>query len=183
MCPRNFYQCRAISLAIFGSPDNVEFVVVFSQDRFTWLRDGKFDVMATTTTHTMGRDVHEATSYSDSTFSVPFFYTGLVFSGLPDFVDCADNLDSLYGHCRNTRACVIKGTTHEDLLREFLPGAIVVPADSLNGMVEDFVAGKCDIIASELPNVPEKRFRDAGFTGTGMQCFWYWLSAMLGHEG
>jgi hypothetical protein len=78
----------------------------------------------------MERDVYEPVSQSGFTFSTPFFYTGLTFSGLPEYVDCADKLDSLFGRCRSVRACVIEGTTHQDLLEDLLPGAFVVPTTS-----------------------------------------------------
>ena len=78
---------------------------------------------------------------------------------------CADNLDSLYGDCRSTKACVIVGTTHHTLLGELLPGAKVVLANSTNDMVSDFVESKCHIIASEIPNIPLIRFRSLGYTG------------------
>lgn len=161
----NADHCRAISMAVFGNPDNVEFVVTISKDRFVKLLDGTIDVMAITTTHTMGRDVFEYDSKAGFSFTVPFFYTGLVFSGLPDHVACADALDSLYGNCRATKACVIEGTTHEDLLKHFLPGAVVVPAKSTDDMVADFINGKCHILASEVPRTPEVRFRNEGYTG------------------
>jgi hypothetical protein len=54
--------CRAVASAIFG-PDNLEYRIEFMPttafDRFQDLHDGKFDVLARTTTHTMEREVLE----------------------------------------------------------------------------------------------------------------------------
>jgi hypothetical protein len=54
--------CRAVAAGIFG-PDNlddrVEFVPVSAFERWSFLQDRKYDVLARTTTHTMEREVLE----------------------------------------------------------------------------------------------------------------------------
>lgn len=83
-------------MAVFGTPDNIEPVPTHPRNRFLVLANGTVDVLAITTTHTIGRDVYEKTTQEAYTFSTPFFYSGMIFGGLPDYVECADNLDSIF---------------------------------------------------------------------------------------
>ena len=50
--------CRAMSAAIFGSPDNVKYTPISNKARFTALQSGEFDVLARNTTWTMTRDTN-----------------------------------------------------------------------------------------------------------------------------
>jgi len=50
--------CRAMSSAIFGSPDKVKYTPTTSKERFTALQSGEIDVLARNTTWTMSRDVN-----------------------------------------------------------------------------------------------------------------------------
>jgi len=49
--------CRAVSSAIFGTPDKIDFIPLSSVDRLTALGDGRIDVLSRNTTWTMDRNV------------------------------------------------------------------------------------------------------------------------------
>jgi hypothetical protein len=42
-------------------------------------------------------DIHEASTGQGFSFSYPFYFSGLVFGGVADYVDCADTLDPCNG--------------------------------------------------------------------------------------
>jgi ABC-type amino acid transport substrate-binding protein len=129
------------------------------------LANGTVDVLTNTVTHTMGRDVFEPNSQGSFTFSVPYIYSGLAFGGVPEFVDCADELDSFNGDCRFLQMCVGRGTTHELIMRELVPGTVIVLTDRKEETVEKLNDGTCNVVASEPVSLPESRFRDLGYFG------------------
>ena len=49
--------CRAVSSAIFGSPDEVDFIALPTADRFTALINNRIDILSRNTTWTMERNV------------------------------------------------------------------------------------------------------------------------------
>ncbi|CAB9529663.1 Putative amino-acid ABC transporter-binding protein YhdW [Seminavis robusta] len=161
----NVDYCRAIAVAVFGDPDRYEIVSDQVEDSFVMLANGQVDVVTSAFTHNMARDVFEATSQTPLTFSTPYFYSGVAFAGIPTFVDCADNLDSLFGVCRDLTICVLIGTTHIGHLEELLPGADVVLVESLDDEVASLKEGICNVIASEPVFLPEVAFRELGYDG------------------
>ncbi|CAB9514743.1 Putative amino-acid ABC transporter-binding protein YhdW [Seminavis robusta] len=161
----NVDHCRAISVAVFGATTNIEFVNVVTKDRFIKLANWDVDVLAITTTVTMERQVFEASAQTGFQFSAPFFYAGMMFGGVPSYVECADNLDSIHGACRSLKVCVITGTTHELLLQELFPGGFVIPSVLVDEMIDNFMSGECHVMASEAPNIPSTRIYDAGYAG------------------
>ena len=63
--------CRVIAAAVLGDATKVEFVHVETDDRFTALQSGEFDVLVRNTTWTAGRDGAEG-----ATFLHPTYYDG-----------------------------------------------------------------------------------------------------------
>ena len=51
--------CRALSSAIFGTPDKVDYVPLSADERFDVLKSGKIDVLSRNSTWTMRRDIGE----------------------------------------------------------------------------------------------------------------------------
>ncbi len=47
---------RAISVAVFGSPDKIKFVPLTAKTRFTALQSGEIDVLTRNATQTLGRE-------------------------------------------------------------------------------------------------------------------------------
>ena len=87
--------CRALAAAIFldTSPlavttadidGYIEFTSWPASQRFLALSNGTVDVLSRLTTHTIGRDVYEPTAGTGFSFSVPNFYDGLGFGGVPE---------------------------------------------------------------------------------------------------
>jgi len=159
------FQGRAVSLAIFGVSDQIEPVLATSQNRFLMLANRSVDVLTNTVTHTMGRDVHDPISQAGFSFSAPYFYSGLAFGGVPSFVDCADKLDSFYGHCRDMKICVGSGTTHELILEKLLPGMEAIPTASSDDDLQKLSDSTCNVVASEPVSMPLHKVRKLGYDG------------------
>jgi ABC-type amino acid transport substrate-binding protein len=68
--------CKALSAAIFGDPDKVNYTDVSTGERFEALRNGTVDVLSRVTTITLHRDVMFM-----FTFSPPNFYDTILFGG------------------------------------------------------------------------------------------------------
>lgn len=94
--------CRAVSAAIFGSPDKVEFVQLTATERFDALTAGKIDLLSRNTTWTLQRDI----------------VLGLDFAGVSyydgqGFLTRVENGISSALQLAAARICVLKGTTSE----------------------------------------------------------------------
>jgi ABC-type amino acid transport substrate-binding protein len=66
--------CKALSSAIFGDPDHVDYIDVSTGERFEALQNGRVDVLSRVTTITLPRDIM-------FTFSQPNFYDTILFGG------------------------------------------------------------------------------------------------------
>ena len=60
--------CRAVSAAIFGSADEVEYVIVDGTTRFEYLIDGTIDMLSAATTFTFSRNVLKKLEFLPTTF-------------------------------------------------------------------------------------------------------------------
>jgi hypothetical protein len=110
-----------------GNSSQIAILNETNSERFEYLSSSSVDVLVRAETHTMDRDVFEAGTGVGFSFSAPFLYSGLVFSGKPTFVDCAENLDTFFGKCRNLKICVQQATNLEKVLRWILPGSVIFP--------------------------------------------------------
>jgi general L-amino acid transport system substrate-binding protein len=158
-------KCRALAKAVLGDPKKIELIFVGSDNRFTMLSNRDVDLLSAETTHTMGRDIFEENSKFGLTFSVPFAYTGLAFAGSPEYVDCADNLDSFSGSCRDLKICLLAGSTHETVLMEIFPGPERIFGSSLQDHVDSLESGKCNVIAGDSVAIMERQTRSVGYSG------------------
>jgi general L-amino acid transport system substrate-binding protein len=157
-----FTQCRAIAAAVIGNSSQIEIVYVTGSERFENLSNRSVDVLVRAETHTMDRDVFEAATGVGFSFSAPYLYSGLVFSGKPTFVDCAEKLDTFFGECRNLKICVQQDTTIEKVVRVRLPGSVIYPY--VPGELQTLFNGTCNAMADEPVYGAMTRLRKAGYT-------------------
>jgi general L-amino acid transport system substrate-binding protein len=147
---------------VIGNSSQIEILNETESERLEDLSSRSVDVWMRAETHTMDRDVFEAGTGVGFSFSAPFLYSGLVFSGEPTFVDCAEKLNTFFGECRNLKICVPETTTLEKVLRMLLPGSVIFPY--FHDGLQTLFKGTCNVIADE-PIFGEVRFREAGFEG------------------
>ena len=68
--------CRAVSAAIFGRSDNIEFFSLSASERFFALESGDVDLLSRLTTVTLERDAFEPNVGTGFSFTQPNFYDG-----------------------------------------------------------------------------------------------------------
>ncbi|MBT89871.1 MAG: amino acid ABC transporter substrate-binding protein [Spirochaetales bacterium] len=142
--------CRAISAAIFGEADNIEFHDLSSKVRFTALGSGEVDVLSRTTTWTLTRDTELATNFVHTTF-----YDG---QGMMVRKDSGlSTLEDLDG----ASICVTTGTTTElNLADQFAAGGLdyepilFEEADDTWGAYEE---GRCDGVTTDKSGLNGRR--------------------------
>ena len=130
--------CRVIAAAVLGDSTAVEFVDVETENRFTALQSGEYDVLVRNTTWTSSRDGTEGV-----TFLQPTFYDG---QGMMVRTDSGiTDLDGLAG----STVCVAGGTTTEgNVATEFarlgLDAPEILPFEDVALLQQAFQEGRCD---------------------------------------
>jgi general L-amino acid transport system substrate-binding protein len=137
--------CRVVAAAIFGQEyeDNLNFIPLTADVRFTALQAGEVDVLIRNTTWTLTRDI---TLGSD--FGPTLFYDG---QGL--LVRIADGFGSL-ADMDGATICTTSGTTTEKNITDSYraqfgvdPSLVLAAGPSEN--LADFESGRCDAITSD----------------------------------
>jgi general L-amino acid transport system substrate-binding protein len=130
--------CRVIAAAVLGDASAVEFVDVETENRFTALQSGEYDVLVRNTTWTASRDGTEGV-----TFLQPTFYDG---QGMMVRTDSGiADIEGLAG----ATVCVAGGTTTEgNVASEFARLGIdapeILPFEDVALLQQAFQEGRCD---------------------------------------
>ncbi len=139
--------CRAVAVAIFG-PDynegeNLNFVPLTADVRFTALQAGEIDLLMRNTTWTLTRDITLGSDFGPTTF-----YDG---QGL--LIRIADGFTSL-ADMEGAAFCSTSGTTTEKNITDAYraqfgsdPELVLGPGAAEN--LADFEAGACDVLTSD----------------------------------
>ncbi len=142
--------CRAVAVAVFGDPEQVDFLPLRASTRFPALQSGRIDLLARNTSWTMAREV---------SFGVQFpgvlFYDGQGFM-VPNTANAA-----AVGDLQGATICVEKGTTHLDNLVEYADakGLSITPLvmDSASEVSAAFFAGRCKAYTSDASHLAAVR--------------------------
>jgi general L-amino acid transport system substrate-binding protein len=136
--------CRALAAAIFGevTEDNVQFVFLTTQERFTALQTRQVDVLFRNTTWTLQRDAELGVDFGPTTY-----YDGqalLVRASLG-----ATTIEDLNG----ASICSLTGTTTElNVTEAFESRGLtyeLVPFEQSNETSAAFQEGRCDVLTSD----------------------------------
>jgi general L-amino acid transport system substrate-binding protein len=142
--------CRAVSAAIFGDPDMIEYQSVTSAVRFTELQNGASDMLSRTTTWTAVRDTQLGLD-----FTTVGFYDGQGFmvpvdSGITSALELA-----------GATVCVLTGTTTELNLADFSRAndldITTVTNENVNVLVETYLGGGCDAYTNDKSGLASRR--------------------------
>jgi general L-amino acid transport system substrate-binding protein len=141
---------RAVSVAIFGRPDKIEFTPLTAKTRFTALQSGEIDVLFRNCTQTLSRD----TSYGLD-FGVVNYYDGQGFLVRKDLgVNSAKDLDG-------ASICVLPGTTTEMNAADFFRTNNIkmnpVVIENTAELAKAFFAGRCDALTSDASQLAGTR--------------------------
>ena len=126
---------KAVSKAIFGDPNKIEYRVITTAQRIPALQDGSVDIVARAMTINCAR-------WKQIDFSTEYYQAGqkvLVAKGSP-----VRSMSDLKGK----RVCAPNGSTSMDKLRTF-PGLIPVGSDTHTGCLVLFQQGKVDAITGD----------------------------------
>ena len=126
---------KAVSKAIFGDPNKIEFRVITTAQRIKVLADGSVDIVARAMTM-------NCTRWQQIDFSTQYYLAGqkvLVAKGSP--VKAMEDL-------KGKRVCAPNGSTSMDKLKTF-PGLIPVGSDTHTGCLVLFQQGTVDAITGD----------------------------------
>ncbi len=144
--------CRAVAAAIFGeaTDENINFVQVTTQERFTALQTGQIDVLSRNTTVTFSRESELGLDFAPVTF-----YDG---QGLMVRVDAGvASIDDLNG----ASICTLTGTTTELNITEAMGSRgleyELVPFEQASETISAFEEGRCDVLTSDRSQLASLR--------------------------
>jgi general L-amino acid transport system substrate-binding protein len=141
---------RAISVAVFGSPDKIKFVPLTAKTRFTALQSGEIDVLTRNATQTLTRE-----SSLGLNFAHVNYYDGQGFLVPKKLgVKSAKELNG-------ATICVLPGTTTElnvaDFFRTNKMTMKPVVIESTPELAKAFFAGRCDSLTSDASQLAATR--------------------------
>jgi len=141
---------RAISVAIFGSPDKIKFIPLTAKTRFTALQSGEIDVLTRNATQTLTRE-----SSLGLNFAHVNYYDGQGFLVPKKLgVKSAKELNG-------ATICVLPGTTTElnaaDFFRANKMTMKPVVIESTPELAKAFFAGRCDSLTSDASQLAGTR--------------------------
>ena len=135
------------------------------RDQFDAIVNGTVDVSTAQTTPTMERDILEPLSKYGMTFTTPYFYSGTTFAGVPEFVECVDQGETLQGVCRDLSVCVVDGSVTQDLVRDILGGTVMHTVTTREEFFLRLADGTCNVITGAPMLIYEEAAVEAGYTG------------------
>ena len=142
--------CRALSAAIFGAADNVNYVPLTAQQRFTALQSGEVDVLSNNTTDTLQRDTELGLN-----FAPVVFYDGQGFM-VPKKLG-VKGAKELNG----ATICVQPGTTTElnlaDYFRANKMDLKTVVIEKVDEVYAAFFSGRCDVMTGDASGLAAQR--------------------------
>jgi polar amino acid transport system substrate-binding protein len=127
---------RAVSQAIFGQPDNIDFKVITAAQRIDVLRNGSVDIVARAMTINCAR-------WQQIAFSAQYYEAGQkVLVATKSAIKSTADLSG-------KRVCAPTGTSSMDTLATRFPNAIRVGSDTHTGCLVLFQQGKVDAITGD----------------------------------
>lgn len=105
----------------------------------------------------------QRTTGAGFSFSIPYFYDGMVYAGRVPQASCLDGNDASL--CRGVRVCVTRATTYIPVIESMLPNPIIVTADNMEGVYNGFMTDACDVMAGNQFDLMESVIRSKGYEG------------------
>ena len=142
--------CRAVSAAIFGDADKVEYFPVSAKERFTKLTAGEYDILSRNTTWTLSRDAKIGL-----TFNGVNFYDGQGFM-VPKALGITSALE-----LDGASVCVNTGTTTELNLADYFRanGMSYEPVvfEKADEVIAAYDSGRCDVHTTDKSGLAAQR--------------------------
>ncbi len=142
--------CRAVSAAVFGKPNQLKFIPLTTQQRFTALQSGEVDVLSRNTTWNLQRDTAQGLNFAPVTY-----YDGQGFMLRKSAK--IKTLKKLNG----ATICVSQGTTTELGLADYFKSHKMkfkpLVFESRDEMVHAFVKKRCDVVTADASSLAGDR--------------------------
>ena len=142
--------CRALSAAIFGNPDMIEYRAVNASERFTALQSGEIDILSRNTTWTTVRDTELGGNFTHTTF----------YDGQGMMVRADSGITSL-AEMEGATVCVQTGTTTELNLADVMAalGVTYTPLafDNADAVSAAYEEGRCDGFTTDKSGLVSRR--------------------------
>lgn len=142
--------CRALSAAIFGSADRVDYVPLSADERFEALKAGKIDVLSRNSTWTMSREL-----------GLGLAFTGILYYDGQSFMAPAERGWVSAMEIAGAKVCVQSGTTTEVNARAFFAQSKatveILTVATFAQMIEAYENGKCDAITADRSALAAQR--------------------------
>ncbi len=144
--------CRAVSAAVFGDADKVNYVPLSTKERFTALQSGAVDLLSRQSTWTLSRD-----SGLGIHFVGTAYYDGQGFMVRKNLgVDSALKLSG-------ATICAEQGTTTEQNVADYFTANKLkyepVVIDSADGIIKAFDTGRCDVYTTDASALYAQRLK------------------------
>lgn len=147
--------CRALSAAVLGNADKVDYIPLSAAARFSSLKSGELDVLSRNTTWTMERE-----AVIGILFAGVFYYDRQGF-----LVPTAGGVKDL-SQLNGATICVVKGTTHGDHLASKFASMNwtyrSLEVESRAQAAEALYGGKCGAFTSESPQLRTTQLQAPG---------------------
>ncbi|HTH97144.1 MAG TPA: amino acid ABC transporter substrate-binding protein [Stellaceae bacterium] len=146
--------CRALSAAIFGTPDKVKFVPLNTQQRFTALQSGAVDLLSRDTTWTLQREASLGIL-----FTAPVYYDGQGF-----MVSKKLGIKSVK-QLSGATICLQPGTSTERDLTDYFRANHMsfkpLVIENFDAVQSAFYSGKCDALTADASGLAASRVTKA----------------------
>lgn len=129
------------------------------------LANRSIDLLMTRQSITLRQDLYEEGAGQGISNSMPYLYGGLGFTGDPAFVQCADDGIKTFGNCSELRICINQESIFLSELQVRIPQRHIVVENSWLLLNNAFLAGKCNVIATESAVVISATIRGLGYDG------------------
>ena len=142
--------CRAVSAAVFGDADRVEYIGLNSAQRFPTLASGSIDVLSRNTTWTISRDVN-----------LMFEFAGVsYYDGQGFLVPASLNITSARG-LDGAFVCIAPETTSELNLNDYFAENEMqykpIPVEGNKEAKAKLFAGECDVFTTDASGLASAR--------------------------
>jgi len=147
--------CRALSSAIFGTPDNVTYISLSAEERYKAIKEDRVDLLSRNSTWTLHTDAGE-----DVNFVGIIFFDGQGF-----MVPKKDGISSVL-ELSGASICVETGTTSErhvsDYFRANRMPVDLVSLPSAEKVMKAYIDGQCSAVSSDATALYARRqlFKD-----------------------
>lgn len=149
--------CRAVAAAVLNDASKVKYIPLLPKERATALLAGEIDILSRNYAWNLTRDSSLNLNFAAVTF---FDLQGFLVAG-------TTNAESIL-EFKDFSVCLQSGTTYEESLAEYLQESglqyKVVISDTPDQIIEDFEAGRCEVITggrAQLQGIRSKMAKPA----------------------